>query len=77
MKLYPAPSGLSYLPYQNEAITQAEDRLHRIGQRDTVLVQHIVLDHGLDSEMVKKIIRQQRVVASVLKPRQKELIHAS
>ena len=56
---------------ENETLTQAEDRLHRIGQRDTVLVQHIVLDNSLDADMVDKIICKQKVVAAVLQPRPK------
>lgn len=46
-------------------LTQAEDRTHRIGQRDSVLVQHLVLQNSLDARMVGTLIRKQRVVDTV------------
>ena len=47
-------------------LTQAEDRTHRIGQRDSVLVQHLVLQNSLDARMVRTLIRKQRVVDKTL-----------
>jgi hypothetical protein len=47
-------------------LTQAEDRTHRIGQRDSVLVQHLVLQDSLDARMVRTLIRKQRVVDETL-----------
>lgn len=47
-------------------IAQAEDRLHRIGQKRSVLVLHIVLDGSLDSNLVKKLTRKQRVIDETL-----------
>src|SRR2546428_13953097 len=47
-------------------LTQAEDRLHRIGQRRSVLVQHLVLDGSLDPNMVDTIIRNQKIVTAAL-----------
>ncbi len=47
-------------------LTQAEDRLHRIGQLRSVLVQHIVLNYSLDASMVETIIRKQGIVAATL-----------
>lgn len=35
---------------------QAEDRLHRIGQENSVLVQHLVMEDSLDSTMIKRHI---------------------
>lgn len=46
-------------------LTQAEDRTHRIGQKDSVLVQHLVLQDSLDARMVRTLIRKQRVVDQV------------
>jgi len=43
-------------------ITQCEDRLHRIGQQDTVYVQHLVFDDSLDSRLMKEIITKQEVI---------------
>jgi len=46
-------------------LTQAEDRTHRIGQRDSVLVQHLVLEDSLDARMIGTLIKKQRVVDAV------------
>lgn len=47
-------------------VTQAEDRCHRIGQVNTVLVKHLVLDESLDANMVEKIVSKQNVIDSAL-----------
>lgn len=47
-------------------VTQAEDRTHRIGQTNPVLVQHLVLDDSLDAKMAKTIIRKQEVIDAAL-----------
>ncbi len=47
-------------------LTQAEDRTHRIGQEDSVLVQHLVLQNSLDARMVQTLIRKQRIVDETL-----------
>ena len=39
-------------------LSQAEDRCHRIGQKDSVLVQHLVLEGSLDQVMSETIIRE-------------------
>jgi len=43
-------------------VTQAEDRCHRIGQKDNVLVQHLVLDGSLDSRMAHILVDKQEVI---------------
>lgn len=44
-------------------LTQAEDRVHRIGQEaDSVLVQHLVLEDSLDAYMGKTVINKQRQI---------------
>lgn len=40
-------------------VTQAEDRAHRIGQKDSVLVQHLVLEGSLDKRMADVIVEKQ------------------
>jgi len=40
-------------------ITQAEDRAHRIGQTEPVLIQHLVLDGSIDSRMASMIVAKQ------------------
>ena len=47
-------------------VTQAEDRCHRIGQRDSVLVEHLVLDGSLDARMARTLIDKQAVIDQAL-----------
>lgn len=47
-------------------VSQAEDRCHRIGQRDNVLVQHYVLDGSLDARMARTLIAKQEVIDKAL-----------
>lgn len=56
-------------------LTQAEDRCHRIGQRESVLVQHLVLDGSLDARMAKILVRKQEIIDKALdiEPEEKEL----
>ena len=42
-------------------MSQAEDRCHRIGQTDSVLVQHIVIDGSIDARMAQTVIAKQKV----------------
>jgi len=47
-------------------VTQAEDRCHRIGQRDHVLVQHLVLEGSLDATMARMLVQKQIVLDAAL-----------
>ncbi len=47
-------------------LTQGEDRAHRIGQKNSVLVQHLVLAGSLDEHFVKMIIDKQAVFDAML-----------
>lgn len=47
-------------------VSQAEDRLHRIGQKESVLVQHIVLEGSLDERVVEVIVRKQNIIDKAL-----------
>lgn len=47
-------------------VTQAEDRCHRIGQKDTVFVKHIVLSDSLDANMAKTLVEKQAIIDSAL-----------
>lgn len=51
-------------------MSQAEDRCHRIGQQDSVLVQHLVLEGSLDAYMVHTIIRKQELIEQALDRRE-------
>jgi SWI/SNF-related matrix-associated actin-dependent regulator 1 of chromatin subfamily A len=43
-------------------LTQAEDRCHRVGQTDNVLVQHLVLEGSLDAVMARRLVRKQQMM---------------
>ena len=47
-------------------VSQAEDRAHRIGQKDNVLVEHYVVEGSLDAVMAKRIIAKQDVIDQAL-----------
>lgn len=47
-------------------VTQAEDRCHRIGQQDNVLVHHLVLDGSIDARMAKTIVLKQEIADAAL-----------
>lgn len=47
-------------------VSQAEDRAHRIGQRGSVLIQHVVMEGGFDARMVKALVRKQMVIEKAL-----------
>ncbi len=47
-------------------VSQAEDRCHRIGQTESVHVQHLVLDGSLDAKMANVIVAKQAVADSAL-----------
>jgi SWI/SNF-related matrix-associated actin-dependent regulator 1 of chromatin subfamily A len=42
-------------------LKQAEDRCHRIGQTESVLVQHLVLEGSIDAKMAKLITEKQNI----------------
>jgi len=48
------------------SMSQAEDRCHRIGQRDSVLVQHIVFEGSLDAMIAQTLVRKQAVIDMAL-----------
>jgi len=54
------------LDWTPAVVTQAEDRLHRIGQKENVLVRHIVLNGSLDQRIVQAIIRKQEIADKTL-----------
>ncbi len=54
------------LVWKPSTLTQAEDRLHRIGQQSNVLIQHAVLEKSLDLHMAHKIITKQDLIDKAL-----------
>lgn len=47
-------------------ITQAEDRCHRIGQSEPVLVQHLVMDGSVDAVLARMLLRKQAIADQAL-----------
>lgn len=47
-------------------MSQAEDRCHRIGQTESVLVQHLVLEGSLDAVMARRLVAKQAVIDAAL-----------
>lgn len=47
-------------------INQAEDRAHRIGKRDSLLIQHLVFDGSLDARMAELIVERQDIIDRAL-----------
>ena len=47
-------------------ISQAEDRCHRIGQKDSVFVQHLVLEGTIDAQMAHTLVAKQFVLDQAL-----------
>jgi SWI/SNF-related matrix-associated actin-dependent regulator 1 of chromatin subfamily A len=54
------------LDWTPAAMVQAEDRLHRIGQRDAVLVQHLVVDGSIDQRMATLLIQKAEMIGQIL-----------
>ena len=46
-------------------VSQAEDRAHRIGQKDNVNVYHLVVDGSIDSWLARTIMKKQAVIKAV------------
>jgi SWI/SNF-related matrix-associated actin-dependent regulator 1 of chromatin subfamily A len=47
-------------------VTQAEDRCHRIGQHDSVLVEHLVLEGSIDARMARTLVAKQQIIEKAL-----------
>jgi SWI/SNF-related matrix-associated actin-dependent regulator 1 of chromatin subfamily A len=47
-------------------VTQAEDRAHRLGQANSVLVEHLVLDGSLDARMAQMLVEKQEIADRAL-----------
>ena len=47
-------------------VSQAEDRAYRLGQKNSVLVQHLVLEGSLDAKMARTIVEKQEVIDAAM-----------
>ena len=54
------------LDWTPSTVTQAEDRAHRIGQKDAVLIQHLVYDGSLDARMAQMLVAKQEIADRAL-----------
>ena len=57
-------------------LTQAEDRCHRIGQRGSVHIEHLVYEGSLDSRLVEVVVGKQAVLDAALDDRPEEVVTA-
>ena len=54
------------LDWTPAAMSQAEDRAHRIGQKDSVLVITPLLDGSIDAKMSEKLAEKQRIIEATM-----------
>ena len=54
------------LPWTPGDLTQAEDRVHRIGQKDSVNIHYLLADGTIEEKVAKLIDRKRKVLDSVL-----------
>ena len=47
-------------------ITQAEDRVHRIGQNEAVLIQHLVVTESIDAHLAHTLVSKQAVISKAV-----------
>lgn len=52
-------------------VTQAEDRAHRIGQQDNVLVEHLIVTGTLDAVMARNCVAKQEIIERALDKQKK------
>lgn len=58
-------------------VTQCEDRCHRIGQTDSVLVEHLVLEGSVDARMARTLIEKQAIISAALDDEAAEVVPAT
>lgn len=54
------------LPWSPSELTQLEDRLHRYGQHDNVLVQHLVYNNSIDARISKTLVKKQEIISTAI-----------
>jgi hypothetical protein len=65
------------LDWTPAVVSQAEDRCHRIGQRDSVFVQHLVVDGSIDAKIAKALVDKQRIADAALDDEHDEIVYAA
>ena len=54
------------LDWTPAGMVQAEDRLHRIGQKSSVHVQHLVLDGSIDCHMSRILMAKAEMIDAII-----------
>jgi SWI/SNF-related matrix-associated actin-dependent regulator 1 of chromatin subfamily A len=54
------------LDWTPSVISQAEDRCHRIGQENSVLIQHLVVNGSIDSKIAKMCVEKQNIISEAI-----------
>lgn len=54
------------LDWTPAALSQSEDRLHRIGQTQSVVIHHLVADGSIDAKMAKILIDKQAIISQAI-----------
>jgi len=54
------------LEWTPSEMSQAEDRAHRIGQKNVVNIYHLIIDGSIDSELSNVLIEKQKVIDAAL-----------
>jgi SWI/SNF-related matrix-associated actin-dependent regulator 1 of chromatin subfamily A len=54
------------LDWTPASMAQAEDRTHRIGQKNAVLVKMLVFDGSIDAMLAKKLVEKEEIIEAVL-----------
>lgn len=52
--------------WQPAIVSQAEDRIHRIGQHNSVLIQHLVVDGSIEANIILSAVRKQQLLDQLL-----------
>lgn len=60
---------ITWVPGQ---IDQAADRCHRIGQKNAVLAQFLIIENSVDEDVLDSITRKRAIIAQVVKTTQKK-----
>lgn len=54
------------LPWTPGDVSQAEDRIYRIGTTEPVLIQHLVLNNSFDAKLAHTIVEKQKIIDAAL-----------
>ena len=54
------------LDWVPSTLSQAEDRIHRIGQKANILIVHMVFNGSLDAQMLLTVIKKQEIIDTII-----------